>query len=189
MSSCATLSCVDSVAGVFCCGAVRVVVPDGNLVLASAVITSTAAELNRLAGVTAVAYEDNMASNSATSLVTQQSVKAYVDANETHIDNMATLTGVAKDAVNLGTFSGTTVTDNTTIKTALQDLETELASVSGGGAQASSVATVTRATDSTHFLTLGQDDNCLLYKCDASDDRSRRGHWRDSMLYETTNTR
>ena len=49
-----------------------------------------------------------------------------IDANETHIDNMATLTGVAKDSVNLGSFSGSTITADTTIKAALQDLETSL---------------------------------------------------------------
>ena len=40
--------------------------------------------------------------------------------NETHIDNMATLTGVAKDATGLGTFTGSTISDASDIKTALQ---------------------------------------------------------------------
>ena len=43
-------------------------------------VTSTATELNVLDGVTAFVDEDNMASNSATSIPSQQSVKAYVDA-------------------------------------------------------------------------------------------------------------
>ena len=47
-----------------------------------------------------------------------------IAANETHIDNMATLTGVAKDAVNLGTFSGSTIPDSRTVKSALQEIET-----------------------------------------------------------------
>ena len=38
-------------------------------------------------------------------------------------DNLITLTGVARDATNLGTFTGDTISDNATIKTALQDLE------------------------------------------------------------------
>ena len=37
-----------------------------------------------------------------------------------------TLTGVAKDAVNLGTFTGSTITDNVVLKVALQELETEV---------------------------------------------------------------
>ena len=47
-----------------------------------------------------------------------------IAANETHIDNMATLTGVAKDATNAGTFTGGTITDSSTLKVALQELET-----------------------------------------------------------------
>ena len=39
-------------------------------------------------------------------------------------NELVTLTGVALNASDLGTFSGTTITDNTNIKTALQELET-----------------------------------------------------------------
>ena len=49
-----------------------------------------------------------------------------IDANETHIDNVVTLTGVSKDAANLGSFSGSTISDNSTLKSALQLLETSL---------------------------------------------------------------
>jgi len=49
-----------------------------------------------------------------------------INANETHIDNMATLTGVAKDSTTLGTFTGSTVADNQTVKQALQAIETQL---------------------------------------------------------------
>ena len=49
-----------------------------------------------------------------------------IDANETHIDNVATLTGVAKDSANLGTFTGSTIADSSTIKAAIQALETSL---------------------------------------------------------------
>ena len=53
-------------------------------------------------------------------------VTTLVNANETHVDNLATLTGVAKDSVNLGTFTGSTITDSVAIKVALQELETEV---------------------------------------------------------------
>ena len=43
-------------------------------------VTSTAAQLNVLSGVTAFVDQDNMASNSASSIASQQSIKAYVDA-------------------------------------------------------------------------------------------------------------
>ena len=49
-----------------------------------------------------------------------------IDANETHIDNVVTLTGVSKDAANLGSFTGSTISDNSTLKAALQLLETSL---------------------------------------------------------------
>ena len=49
-------------------------------------LTATSTELNLLDGITAIADEDNMASNSATALATQQSIKAYVDAQLTAQD-------------------------------------------------------------------------------------------------------
>ena len=49
--------------------------------VAPAAITGTALTLTTGATVTTVLDEDNMASNSATALATQQSIKAYVDAN------------------------------------------------------------------------------------------------------------
>ena len=47
-----------------------------------------------------------------------------IDANETHIDNVVSLTGVSKDAANLGTFTGSTIADSSTLKAAIQALET-----------------------------------------------------------------
>jgi len=49
-------------------------------------VTSTAAELNVLDGVTAFVDEDDMSSDSATSIPSQQSVKAYVDSVATASD-------------------------------------------------------------------------------------------------------
>lgn len=48
------------------------------------------------------------------------------------IDDLVTLSGVSDGAVNLGTFTGSTISDNQTIKSALQALETAVES-SGGG--------------------------------------------------------
>jgi hypothetical protein len=53
-------------------------------------------------------------------------VTTLVNANEAHVDNLVSLTGVAKDAVNLGTFTGSTITDNVVVKVAIQELETEV---------------------------------------------------------------
>ena len=41
-------------------------------------------------------------------------------------DNLITLSGVARDATDLGTFTGSTIADSETVKGALQDLETEV---------------------------------------------------------------
>ena len=51
---------------------------------------------------------------------------ALATANEVHIDNAVSLTGVAKDATNLGTFTGSTVSDSKTMKEAIQLLETAI---------------------------------------------------------------
>ena len=71
--------------------------------------------LNTLNELAAALNDDASAASTLTGLI---------GANETHIDNMATLTGVAKDATNLGTFSGSTIPDSRTIKAALQEVET-----------------------------------------------------------------
>ena len=71
--------------------------------------------LNTLNELAAALNDDSSAASTLTTAI---------NANETHIDNMATLTGVAKDAVNLGTFSGSTIPDSRTIKSALQEIET-----------------------------------------------------------------
>ena len=49
-------------------------------------LTATSTDLNLLDGITAIADEDNMSSNSATALATQQSIKAYVDSQVTAQD-------------------------------------------------------------------------------------------------------
>jgi hypothetical protein len=117
-------------------------------------VTSTAAELNILDGVTATATELNYVDGVTSAIQTQlDAIQADVDqnetdadtslaslstnlnnegaarlladnANETHIDNLATLSGVAKDETHLSTFTGSTVADNQTVKAAIQALET-----------------------------------------------------------------
>ena len=71
--------------------------------------------LNTLNEIAAAINDDASISTTLTALST---------ANETHIDNLATLSGLAKDSTNLGTFSGSTIADSQTIKAALQALET-----------------------------------------------------------------
>ena len=70
-----------------------------------------------------------------------------IAANETHIDNAATLSGVAKDATSLGTFTGSTISDNGTVKAGIQELETAVETkLNTSGAKA--------ALDVDHLITL-----------------------------------
>ena len=82
-----------------------------------------------------------------------------INANEAHVDNMATLTGVAKDQTGLSTFTGSTISDGSTIKEALQDLETAVEGAQAGSAVADRTKTETGSANATHFLTFVADDN------------------------------
>ena len=86
------------------------------------------------------------------------SLTALINANETHVDNMATLTGVAKDATGLGTFSGVTISDDATIKAALQALET---SVESKGSSASLTSLTTAVGDLNTLTGVAQNDEDL----------------------------
>jgi len=94
--------------------------------------TALEAEIsNRAAAVTA----ENTAMLAAVAAVqadvdgNESAADAGIAANEVHIDNVATLSGVAKDSTSLGNFSGSTITNSSTIKTALQELETSLEAI------------------------------------------------------------
>ena len=91
--------------------------------------------------------------------ITTAAATTLAGANETHIDNMATLTGVAKDSTGLGTFTGSTISDGSTIKTSLQDLETAVEAAQAGSAVADRTKTQTDSTDATRYLTFVGDDN------------------------------
>ena len=74
-------------------------------------------------------------------------------------DNLVTLSGVARDATNLGSFTGSTISDNLTVKAAIQEVETQLDSIAGGGAAAASVAVGQTDANTTHFVTFVSDNN------------------------------
>jgi len=83
-----------------------IVVPDGGLTFGSTAISSTAAELNILDG-KAFLDEDDMSSNSATGIPSQQSVKAYVDAQQDTVDTFAEVLALSN------TTSGTDIAVST----------------------------------------------------------------------------
>ena len=83
-------------------------------------------------------------------------VVSEVDAN---VDDLITLTGIAENVTGLGTFTGSTISDASTIKDALQDLETAAESAAAGSAVADRTKTITGDADTTHYLTFVADDN------------------------------
>ena len=91
--------------------------------------------LNTLNEIAAAINDDASISTTLTALST---------ANETHIDNLATLSGLAKDSTSLGTFTGSTISDSQTIKQALQALET---AVEAAGSAATLTAVSNDVTD------------------------------------------
>ena len=92
-------------------------------------LSATSTELNLLDGITAINDEDDMSSDSNTSLATQQSIKAYVDSQVTAQD------------LDLTTDSGTIAID----------LDSETLTIAGGTGLTSSASgnTATLAIDST----------------------------------------
>ena len=72
------------------------------------------------------------------------------------VDHLITLSGVAEGSDSLGTFSGSTITDSSTIKTALQELETAVEGSVGGS---STISVVSSATNAVHYLTFVDSNN------------------------------
>ena len=74
----------------------------------------------------------------------------------TDASDLQTLTGIADGSSDLGTFSGSTISDTTDIKTALQELETAVEGNVGGS---TTVEVVADATNSTHYITFVDSNN------------------------------
>ncbi len=138
------------------------------LTLDSTNVNSTAIELNYLDGSTpGTATASNavvLDSSRDITNINNISVTGTVDGRDVLDDgqagdNLVTLSGVSRDDTNLGTFTGSTVGDAETIKGAIQDLETSLETVAGGGALAASVAVGATDNNSTHFLSFVADNN------------------------------
>ncbi len=128
-------------------------------------VTSTAAELNILDGATLTTTELNYVDGVTSAIQTQLNAKAassslatvatsgaYSDlsgtptiptASSLSVDDLITLSGVAEGSANLGTFTGSTVSDNQTVKQAIQALET---AVEGKQASITTVLTLTAST-------------------------------------------
>ena len=96
------------------------------------------------------ALETALETKAASSVVTE------IDGN---VDDLISLSGVAENASGLGTFTGSTISDASTIKDALQDLETAVEGAAAGSAVADRTKTITGDADTTHYITFVADDN------------------------------
>ena len=75
-----------------------------------------------------------------------------------NVDDLTSAVGVAEQATDLGTFSGTTIADNVTVKAALQALET---SVESKGSSASLTSLTTAVGDLNTLTGVAQNDEDL----------------------------
>lgn len=127
---------------------------------------AVSASSNKLASASAVkTYVDSkVASKDEASEITVSpaiggftaNVQATLQGHQDLIDDLVTLSGVAANAENLGTFTGTTIPDNSTVKAALQAVETaheevdqnvnDLITLSGVAENATSLGTFTGTT-------------------------------------------
>ena len=105
--------------------------------------------LNTLNEIAAAINDDASIATTLTALST---------ANEVHVDNLVSLTGVAKDSTNLGTFTGATIADSQTVKAALQALET---AVEAAGSAASLTAVTADVADLRTLSGTSDDDEDL----------------------------
>ena len=88
-----------------------------------------------------------------------KAASAVVTEIDGNVDDLITLSGVAENASGLGTFTGSTISDASTIKDALQDLETAVEGAQAGSAVADRTKTQTGDADTTHYVTFVADDN------------------------------
>ena len=95
---------------------------------------------------------DEIIYDNTTSGLVATNVQTAIDEVDGNVDNLVTLSGVALDSTTLGTFTGTTIPDSSTIKSAIQSLETSHESHTG-------------ASSGVHDVTsdlVGKDDNQTL---------------------------
>lgn len=142
-------------------------------------LNGNAIDFPSTANIADVLDEDNMASNSATSLATQQSIKAYVDNNHPTRDSLSIDTDdtVRFAGLNIGHASDTTVTRASAGNLAIEGNIVYRAGgtdvpITDGGTGASSAATaVTNLFSGTVITeaTVATGDKVLIQDVDASD--------------------
>ena len=139
-------------------------------------INDNETHIDNVATLTGVAKDSaNLGTFTGSTIADSSTVKAAIQALETalelkaassvvteidgNVDDLISLSGVAENASGLGTFTGSTISDASTIKDALQDLETAVEGAQAGSAVADRTKTVTGDADTTHYVTFVADDN------------------------------
>ena len=139
-------------------------------------INDNETHIDNVATLTGVAKDSaNLGTFTGSTIADSSTVKAAIQALETalelkaassvvteidgNVDDLITLSGVAENASGLGTFTGSTISDASTIKDALQDLETAVEGAQAGSAVADRTKTITGDADTTHYITFVADDN------------------------------
>ena len=114
----------------------------GNTIRVEQAVLDDISDLNTLTGVAANATDlgaftgSTVTASSTIKTALQEMVTAIeanatdvkVDEIDTNVDDLISLTGVVENTSNLGTFTGGTIADSSTIKSALQALETKVES-------------------------------------------------------------
>jgi hypothetical protein len=93
------------------------------------------------------------ASDTLIATAAQELIAAEADIRTAQVGHLVALSGVAADAEDLGAFSGTTIPDDSTIKEALQSLETVVESVSAGTPKPQLI-TLTASDESNKYFDL-----------------------------------
>ena len=139
-------------------------------------INDNETHIDNVATLTGVAKDSaNLGTFTGSTIADSSTIKAAIQALETalelkaassvvteidgNVDDLITLSGVAENASGLGTFTGSTISDGSTIKDALQDLETAAEAAAAGSAVADRSKTQTGDADTTHYVTFVADDN------------------------------
>ena len=139
-------------------------------------INANETHIDNVATLTGVAKDSaNLGTFTGSTIADSSTLKAAIQALETavetkatsavvtevdgNVDDLISLSGVAENSTGLGTFTGSTISDASNIKDALQDLETAVEGAQAGSAVADRSKTVTGSDDATHYLTFVADDN------------------------------
>ena len=125
---------------------------------------SVSASATKLASASAIkTYVDNVAAaqneaseisySNATSGLTATNIQNAIDEVDGNVDNLVSLSGVALDSITLGTFTGVTIPDSSTVKSALQAIETSHESHTGASSGVHGVAGSVVGTSDSQALT------------------------------------